>query len=196
MARSRSQHISTGVFRARSRFRATIMALFRLSSRFARSVLNCLRASSCSYSSASSHHASEDALYSQGAALTVWQGVVAAVLGADKGRGLIARHSFEPGDLVMCVQPAAVVQGETDEQPDPEFLVPELLAAARQPKVLAALSHLYDGTGKDGCHTHTSTNTCVGWCYSLPHTMDFPASLGCCHLSVQMPPNSSCQPCL
>jgi hypothetical protein len=62
-------------------------------------------------------------------------------------RGLIARHSCEPGDLVMCVQPAAVVTGEADNQPDPEFLVPALLEAARQPQVLAALSHLYDGTG-------------------------------------------------
>lgn len=62
-------------------------------------------------------------------------------------RGLIARHSCEPGDVVMCVQPAAVVQGPADEQPDPEFLVPAVLEAARQPRVLAALSCLYDGTG-------------------------------------------------
>lgn len=47
----------------------------------------------------------------------------------------------------MCVQPAAVVQGDADQQPDPEYLVPALLEAARQPQVLKALSHLYDGTG-------------------------------------------------
>lgn len=49
----------------------------------------------------------------------------------------------------MCVQPAAIVQGDADEQPDPEYLVPALLEAARQPQVLAALNCLYDGTG--GC---------------------------------------------
>lgn len=94
----------------------------------------------------------------------MWQGLVAAVLGPDRGRGIIARHSFELGDLVMCVQPAAIVQGEADEQPDPEYLVPKLLAAARQPKVLAALTHLYDGTGgampEAQAHVHAP---CVDW---------------------------------
>ena len=59
----------------------------------------------------------------------------------------MARHSFEPGDLVMCVQPAAIAQGDADDQPDPEYLVPALLEAARQPHVLAALGCMYDGTG-------------------------------------------------
>lgn len=68
-------------------------------------------------------------------------------------RGLIARHSFEAGDLAMCVRPAALVQGEADEQPDPEFLVPALLEAARQPHVMTALSGLYDGTGVLSLHT-------------------------------------------
>jgi hypothetical protein len=49
------------------------------------------------------------------------------------------------------VQPAALVQGDADEQPDPEYLVPALLEAARQPKVMAAMRGLFDGTGVCVC---------------------------------------------
>lgn len=49
----------------------------------------------------------------------------------------------------MCVQPAAIVQGATDEQPEPEFLVPALLEAARESKVMRSLQGLFDGTGEE-----------------------------------------------
>lgn len=111
----------------------------------------------------------------------MWQGVIAAVLGADRGRGLITRHSFELGDLVMCVQPAAIVQGEADEQPDPEYLVPELLAAARQPKVLAALTHLYDGTGGASCARSTRARPQPVYLFGLHavQTTDCLTAVGC-----------------
>jgi hypothetical protein len=59
----------------------------------------------------------------------------------------------------MCARPAALVQGEADEQPDPEFLVPALLEAAQQQEVMAALNGLYDGTG--AFEPHVSHKHCL-----------------------------------
>jgi hypothetical protein len=80
----------------------------------------------------------------------------------------------------MCVRPAALVQGEADEQPDPEFLVPALLEAAQQQQVRAALDGLYDGTG--ACvDALARCNSCsrLGYQTSFPGVWPL-LEVGCC----------------
>jgi hypothetical protein len=90
----------------------------------------------------------------------------------------------------MCVRPAALVQGEADEQPDPEFLVPALLEAAQQQQVMAALNDLYDGTG--ACKPLFSQQLLTGYlqshvtlvycCWSpVIHTLSLTSCLGNWH---------------
>lgn len=47
---------------------------------------------------------------------------------AGSGRGVFTSHALQPGDLVMCVQPLAVVHGEADSMPEPSSLLGPLRA--------------------------------------------------------------------